>query len=90
MNIVQINENGRIAIPAKLRSKYKLQEGNMFTIIDLGGRSFLLKPKVLAVDVISRRIEKRLAKGAIDKKSLLNALRKERRRYYQEKYQNGR
>ncbi|MFN8402983.1 MAG: hypothetical protein U0V48_05440 [Anaerolineales bacterium] len=90
MNIIQINENGKFTIPAKLRSKYKLQEGNVFTIIDLGDRSFLLKPKILVIDVVSRRIEKRLKKETVAQKNLFKELRKERRRYYQEKYQNGR
>lgn len=77
---------GTITFPAKLRSKYKLQEGEVFTIIDLGGGSFLLKPKVLDVDVFSRRIAKRIREENISLDELLQTLDDERKTYYQENY----
>lgn len=86
MTIVQMRGKGTITFPAKLRSKYKLQEGEVFTIIDLGGGSFLLKPKVLDVDVLSRRIAKRLKEENVSLDELLQALDEERKNYYQENY----
>jgi bifunctional DNA-binding transcriptional regulator/antitoxin component of YhaV-PrlF toxin-antitoxin module len=79
---------GSITLPAKLRDKYKLQEGEVFTIIDLGNGSFLLKPKVLEVDVLSRRIVKRLAEEDIDMDDWIETLREERKKLFQEKYGN--
>lgn len=86
MSTVQMRSKGTITFPAKLRSKYKLQEGEVFTIIDLGGGSFLLKPKVLDVDVFSRRIAKRIKEENVSLDELLQALDDERKTYYQENY----
>ena len=86
MSTVQMRGKGTITFPAKLRSKYKLQEGEVFTIIDLGGGSFLLKPRVLDVDVFSRRIAKRIREENVSLDELLQALDDERKTYYQENY----
>ena len=86
MPTVQMRGKGTITFPAKLRSKYKLEEGEVFTIIDLGGGSFLLKPKVLDVDVLSRRVAKRMKEDSISLDDLLQALDEERKTYYQEHY----
>ncbi len=86
MTTVQMRGKGTITFPAKLRSKYKLQEGEVFTIIDMGGGSFLLKPKVLEVDALSRRIAKQLKEEDIDMDDWLAILREERKKLFQEKY----
>lgn len=86
MTTVQMRGKGSITFPAKLRSKYKLQEGEVFTIIDLGGGSFLLKPKVLEVDKLSTQIAKRLKEENVSLDDLLQALDEERKIYYQENY----
>ena len=86
MATVQMRGKGTITFPAKLRSKYKLQEGEVFTIIDLGGGSFLLKPKVLEVDKLANRIAKRLKEENVTLDDLLQALDEERKIYYQENY----
>jgi len=86
MTTVQMRGKGTITFPAKLRSKYKLQEGEVFTIIDMGGGSFLLKPKVLEVDALARRIAKQLKEEDIDMDDWLAILREERKKLLQEKY----
>ncbi|MCC7119726.1 MAG: AbrB/MazE/SpoVT family DNA-binding domain-containing protein [Anaerolineales bacterium] len=89
MTTVQMRGKGTITFPAKLRSKYNLAEGEVFTIIDLGGGSFLLKPKVLEVDVLSRRIAKRLQEEDIDIENWLETLRQERKKLVKETYGNS-
>ena len=86
MTTVQMRGKGTITFPAKLRSKYKLQEGEVFTIIDLGGGSFLLKPKILEVDKLANRIAKRLKEENVTLDDLLQTLDEERKIYYQENY----
>ena len=86
MTTVQMRGKGTITFPAKLRSKYKLQEGEVFTIIDLGSGSFLLKPKVLEVDKLANRIAKRLKEENVTLDDLLQTLDEERKIYYQENY----
>ena len=88
MTTVQMRGKGTITFPAKLRNKYKLQEGEVFTVIDLGGGSFLLKPKVLEVDILSKRIAKRLKEDNFDIDDWLVTLREERKKLFQEKYGN--
>ncbi len=86
MTTVQMRGKGTITFPAKLRTKYKLQEGEVFTVIDLGGGSFLLKPKVLEVDKLSKQIAKRLKEENISLDDLLQTLDEERKTYYRENY----
>ena len=86
MTTVQMRGKGTITLPAKLRSKYKLEEGEVFTIIDLGGGSFLLKPKILEVDKLSKQIAKRLKEENVSLDDLLQALDEERKAYYKENY----
>ncbi len=88
MATVQMRGKGTITFPAKLRSKYKLQEGEVFTIIDLGGGSFLLTPKMLEVDVLSRRISQSLKEEDFDIEEWLPILKEERKKLFQEKYGN--
>lgn len=79
---------GTITFPAKLRSKYKLQEGEVFTIIDLGGGAFLLKPRIYEMDKISMRAEKILKENGVTFDELLETLREVRKELFKEKYGN--
>lgn len=88
MATVQMRGKGTITFPAKLRSKYKLQEGEVFTIIDLGGGTFLLRPKVSQIDILSKRIAQRVKESNVTLDDLLQALDEERKKYYQEHYVN--
>ena len=71
-----------------MRSKYKLQEGEVFTIIDLGGGSFLLKPKVYEMDKISAKAEKVLREDDVTLEELFETLREVRKELFQERYGN--
>jgi bifunctional DNA-binding transcriptional regulator/antitoxin component of YhaV-PrlF toxin-antitoxin module len=59
---VQIRQRGTLTLPAKLRAKYRLDEGDSLTILDLNG-SILLSPKVPVVPKLAAEIE-RLRKDA--------------------------
>lgn len=86
MTTLQMRAKGTITFPAKLRKKYKLQDGEVFTIIDLGGGSFLLTPKVLEVDKISKHAEKILQDDGVTLEELFETLREERKKLFQERY----
>lgn len=86
MTTVQMRGKGTITFPAKLRTKYKLQEGEVFTIIDLGEGTFLLKPMVSQVNKLSNQIAKRLKEENVTLDDLLQTLDEERKTYYQENY----
>ncbi len=86
MTTLQIRGKGTITLPASLRKKYKLEEGEVLTIIDLGEGTILLKPMVSQVNKLSNRIAKRLKEENITLDDLLQALDEERKIYYQENY----
>jgi AbrB family looped-hinge helix DNA binding protein len=54
---VQIRQRGTLTLPAKLRAKYRLDEGDSLTIVDLDG-SILLSPKILVVPKLAAEIER--------------------------------
>lgn len=59
MTTLQIRRKGIITLPANLRKKYKLEEGQTLTIIDLDEGTILLTPKVSQVDKLANQIAER-------------------------------
>ena len=88
MTTIQMRSNGKITLPAKLRSKYKLQDGDAFTLLDLEDGSFLLKLGVSEVDKISAKVEKSLQEEGITLEDLFETLREVRKELFQERYGN--
>ncbi|MEP0807047.1 MAG: AbrB/MazE/SpoVT family DNA-binding domain-containing protein [Chloroflexota bacterium] len=86
MTTVQIRSKGTITFPAKLRNKYKLQEGEVFTIIDLGDGSFLLKPRIYEVDKISAKAEKTLKEDGVSLEEILETLGEVRKELFAQRY----
>jgi len=86
MTTLQIRGKGTITLPASLRKKYRLEEGEILTVIDLGEGTILLKPKTLQVDKLSRRIAARLREDNVSLDDLLKTLDEERRIYYRKHY----
>ena len=86
MATIQIRKKGSVTLPVELRHKYDLDEGDVFTLIDLGDGSFLLTPRVSKVNRLGDRIAEILAEGDISVNDLVNALDEERQRYYLEHY----
>jgi len=86
MTTLQIRGKGTITLPASLRKKYNLEEGEILTVIDLGEGTILLKPMVSQVNKLSNQIAKRLKEENVTLDDLLQALDEERKIYYQEHY----
>ena len=86
MTTLQIRSKGTITLPASLRKKYNLEEGEVLTIIDLGEGTILLKPMVSQVNKLSNQIAKRLKEENVSLEDLLKVLDEERKIYYQEHY----
>ncbi len=55
-NIVQIRKKGSITVPIEIRNKYGLNEGDLFTLIDLGEGAFMLTPRISQVNRLGRQI----------------------------------
>lgn len=54
---VQVRQRGTLTLPAKLRAKYRLNDGGTLTVLDLEG-SILLSPKVPVVPQLAAKIER--------------------------------
>jgi bifunctional DNA-binding transcriptional regulator/antitoxin component of YhaV-PrlF toxin-antitoxin module len=85
-NTIQIRKKGSITLPVDLRSKYGLDEGDVFTLIDLGDGSFLLTPRISQVNHLGDRVATILEDEGVSLDELLTTLDEERQRYYQERY----
>ncbi len=53
---LQIRSKGTIIIPADIRNKYRLKEGEVLDIIDLGNGSFLISSRRSRVDELADKI----------------------------------
>ncbi|MEI6310170.1 MAG: AbrB/MazE/SpoVT family DNA-binding domain-containing protein [bacterium] len=85
-NTIQIRKKGSLTLPIDLRNKYQVDEGDIFTLIDLGDGSFLLTPRISQVNRLGDRIAEIIDGEGLSTTDLLNALDDERERYYQEHY----
>jgi AbrB family looped-hinge helix DNA binding protein len=86
VNTIQIRKKGSLTLPAEMREKYGLNEGDVFTLIDLGEGSFLLTPRLSQVNRLGDRVTEILKDEGVSQEDLLNALDEERQRYYREHY----
>jgi len=83
---VHIRRKGVITLPAELRRRYGLDEGDLFTLLDLGDGSFLLTPRVSQVARLGDRVAKLMAEEGVTVDEMLEALDRERETYYREHY----
>ena len=83
---VQIRRKGVITLPVELRRQYNLDEGDVFTLVDLGGGSFLLTPRVSQVARLGDQVASLMEEEGVTLEEMLEALDQEREIYYQEHY----
>ncbi len=77
---VQIS-NGTFTLPAEFLDKYRLEEGETFSIVDLGNGSFLLSPRRSRVDELADQIRMELEARGESLESMLKTLREVRAEY---------
>ncbi len=85
-NIIQIRKKGSLTVPIEIRNKYGLNEGDIFTLIDLGDGSFMLTPRVSQVNRLGHQIAEMVKEENISVDDLLSSLDEERERYYKDHY----
>ncbi|MDP1545971.1 MAG: AbrB/MazE/SpoVT family DNA-binding domain-containing protein [Anaerolineales bacterium] len=86
MDTVQIRTKGTITLPAALRKKYKMEEGEVFRLIDVGDGSFFLIPLESKVMQSADKVAKKVSEANLSLKELLDTLDEERANYYKEHY----
>src|SRR5437762_12717752 len=86
MTKVQLRPKGTITLPRELRRRYQLAEGEVFTLVDLGGGSFLLTPHVSEVARLGDQVSAILAEEGVSVDEIIDTLDQEREQYYRERY----
>jgi bifunctional DNA-binding transcriptional regulator/antitoxin component of YhaV-PrlF toxin-antitoxin module len=84
-NIIQVRDRGVITLPAELRAKYGIENGAVLRLVDLDG-VFVLTPMTPMVPELAREIERARLEAGLSIEELLQGLREQRQRYFQEKY----
>lgn len=82
---LRIHDQGGVNLPEDLRQKYGLQTGDVLHLVDLDG-VFVLSPLMPIVPEIAREIERMRLDAGLSTDDLLQGLREQRERYYQEHY----
>ena len=78
---VQVRKRGVLTLPAGLREKYGVREGDTFRLIDLDG-IWVLTPMVPMVPELAREIEQARVEAGLSVEELVKSLREQRERYY--------
>lgn len=73
---IQIRQRGTVTLPAKLREKYGLRDGDPVTIVDLDGL-FLLTPRLLTMPRLAKDLERLRKKKGLTLKELGGPLRED-------------
>ncbi len=83
---VQIRRRGVITIPASLRRRYDLDEGETLTLVDLGDGALLLTPQVSRVARMGDKVAQLMEQEGVSLEEMLQTLDEERESYYREHY----
>jgi AbrB family looped-hinge helix DNA binding protein len=83
---IQVRKRGVVTLPAELRNKYGIEEGDSFRVVDLDG-ILVLTPMVPMVPELAREIERARIEAGLSTEELLRSLREQRERYAQETYE---
>jgi AbrB family looped-hinge helix DNA binding protein len=78
---IQIRNKGTITLPAEMRTKYGLKEGEVLSLVDLGDGNFLLSPRRSRVDELADKIRVELEAKGESLESMLTTLREVREEY---------
>jgi bifunctional DNA-binding transcriptional regulator/antitoxin component of YhaV-PrlF toxin-antitoxin module len=83
---VQIRRRGVLTLPAEFRRRYDIDEGDAFTLVDLGKGSFLLTSQVSRVAHLGDQVARLMEEEGVTLDEILETLDEERAAYYREHY----
>jgi AbrB family looped-hinge helix DNA binding protein len=83
---VQVRRKGIITLPAQFRRQYGLDEGDVFTLVDLGDGAFLLTPQVSQLARLGDEVTRLMTEEEVTLEEMLEVLDQEREAYYREHY----
>jgi len=82
---IQVRQRGTITLPAEVRQKYGISDGDVLRLVDLDG-IFVLTPMTPIVPELAREIERIRLEAGLSTEELLHSLREQRERYFTENY----
>jgi len=82
--VIQVRQRGTLTLPAELRAKYGIKQGDTFYLLDLDG-VLVLTPMVPLVPELAREIERLRLTAGLSTEELLAGLREQRERYHAER-----
>jgi len=85
---VQIRGRGTVTLPARIRERYDLADGDPLTLVDLDG-AILLSPKLGVTDKLSAEIEYLRTNAGMSIEELLDGLREQRASYHAERLERS-
>lgn len=77
---VQVRKRGTITLPITLREKYRLEEGDPITLVDLGEGVFL-SPKHSLIPKLAKEIERLREKHGVSTEELIEGVAEQRAKY---------
>lgn len=83
--VVQVRERGQFTIPAEMRRQMGIEEGDVFSLIQLGDTLVATRKKLVAPEVAGA-IEGLMREQGVTLGDLLEGLEKQREAYVREKY----
>jgi AbrB family looped-hinge helix DNA binding protein len=86
---VKIRQKGVITLPVEVRREYDLDEGDIFTLVDLGEGALMLIPQLSQVARLGDQVAAHLEAEELSLDDLLEALDDEREAYYREHYEQA-
>ena len=86
---IQMRAKGSLTLPAELRQKYALEEGDVFSVVDLGDGTFFLVPRVSIVPKLVAEIEALRESSGLSVEDLLEGLPEERRKMMEEQLRDA-
>jgi bifunctional DNA-binding transcriptional regulator/antitoxin component of YhaV-PrlF toxin-antitoxin module len=77
---IQVRKRGTITLPVTLREKYRLEEGDPITLVDLG-EGVYLSPKRSLLPKLAQEIERLMEKHGVSTEELIEGVAEQREKY---------
>jgi len=77
---IQVRQRGTLTLPAELRDKHGIKQGDTYYLLDMDG-VLVLTPMVPLVPELAREIERLRQEAGLSTEELLAGLREQRERY---------
>jgi len=77
---IQIRKRGTLTLPKKIREKYRLDEGDPVTLIDLG-EGILISPKPTTIPKLAGELESLMEEHGLSLEDLVKGVAEERARF---------